>query len=277
MTNPVPMPVAAPTPRFEDVRGRLAQAKHLALFLDFDGTISQIVSNPSEAVLAAEVRPVLTQLARRDDMSVAIVSGRALEDIRSRVPVKRLMYVGNHGLEIEAGEKQFRHPEAEALRPELKCVCLQLQLALSDVEGVEIEQKGLTLSVHYRRVHDQMQDWVRKSVFEVIQRSRCFVPRSGSKVVEVRPALDWNKGDAVEWICREVLPASALPIYIGDDATDEDAFAALPNGITIRVGDPTHTEAQYLLPDVPAVARFLESLDQAKSNGAIANVRGAGR
>jgi trehalose-phosphatase len=96
-------------------------------------------------------------------------------------------------------------------------------------------------------------------------------------VVEVVPAIPWNKGHAVQWICREVLRGLALPIYIGDDTTDEDAFGAIPEGITIRVGDPAQTEAQYLLPDVTAVGGFLTWLERTKPHGALERDRRAGQ
>ncbi|MBV9267235.1 MAG: trehalose-phosphatase [Acidobacteriaceae bacterium] len=271
------METAAPIFDPSNIEPRIAAARRIALFLDFDGTISPIVPVPSEAEIDPAIVPVLRRLASRDEIALTIASGRALDDVRRRVPIPQAMYVGNHGLEIEAGEQHFRHPEAEALRPELKCVALQLQLALSDIEGVEIEHKGITLSVHYRRVNEPLHEWIRHSVLETIERFHSFAPHTGKKVVEVRPAVDWNKGHAVRWICREVLPASALPIYIGDDATDEDAFAAIPEGITIRVGDPAHTNAQYLVRDVPAVGEFLNWLDLAKPHGAIARHHWSGQ
>ena len=256
---------------------RIQAAGHIALFLDFDGTISQIVPSPGDAELAPGILPILKRLAARPDFHLGIVSGRALKDVRERVGLPDLMYVGNHGLEIEAGEIRFREPEAEALKRELKSLSLQLKLALSDIEGVEIEDKCLTLSVHFRRVHEDMEDWVRKGTLEAISRSRSFIGREGKKVIEVRPELPWNKGQALKWLLREYLPASSLPIYIGDDITDEDAFAAIPQGITIRVGGSTETEAQFLLPDVSSVGQFLGWLDHSKLNASLANSKRAGR
>jgi trehalose 6-phosphate phosphatase len=161
----------------------------------------------------------------------------------------------------------------------MKCISLQLKLALDTVEGMEIEDKGLTLSVHFRRVSEDMQSWVRETALETVSKSRSCVAREGKKVVEVRPKLEWNKGHALRWLLKEVLPASTLPIYIGDDVTDEDAFAAIPQGITIRVGGipATGTQASYALPDVSAVARFLNWLNHAKSNASVANSQWAGK
>jgi trehalose 6-phosphate phosphatase len=260
----------------EAIEERIASATRVSLFLDFDGTISGIVVNPGEAKLDPEIRSILKMLSARWDFDVSIISGRALADVRERAGLSNVIYAGNHGLEIESDTVRFREPQAEALRRELRCVLLQLKLALSDTDGVEIEDKALTLSVHFRRVSEHLRDWVRNVTHSTVSRSRSFSCREGKMVLEVRPQVTWNKGHAVKWIAREVLPAGSVPIYIGDDVTDEDGFAAIPEGITIRVGGATETEAQYLLPDVPAVGQFLTWLNHAKPN-ALANSQRAGR
>jgi trehalose 6-phosphate phosphatase len=260
----------------EAIEERIASATRVSLFLDFDGTISGIVVNPGEAKLDPEIRSILKMLSARWDFDVSIISGRALADVRERAGLSNVIYAGNHGLEIESDTVRFREPQAEALRRELRCVLLQLKLALSDTDGVEIEDKALTLSMHFRRVSEHLRDWVRNVTHSTVSRSRSFSCREGKMVLEVRPQVTWNKGHAVKWIAREVLPAGSVPIYIGDDVTDEDGFAAIPEGITIRVGGATETEAQYLLPDVPAVGQFLTWLNHAKPN-ALANSQRAGR
>lgn len=264
-------------PNEQSIRQRVAAAHHLALLLDFDGTISEIVPRPEDAEVSPQIRPVLKALAERPDFNVAIVSGRALDDLRSRTNLENVIYVGNHGLEIEAGTTRFREPHAESLRRELRSLSLQLKLALAEAEGHEIEDKGLTLSVHYRRVPEQLHHWVRSVTTGAAARSRSFQCREGKMVLEIRPQINWNKGYALKWILREVLPSSSLPIYLGDDISDEDAFAAIPEGITIRVGEPGDSRAQYYLPSVTAVGEFLQWLIQAKSNGAFATSQRAGR
>ena len=261
----------------ESVERRVASATRIALFLDFDGTISPIVSKPRDAKIDPAVLQILNTLIARPDCNVAIVSGRALSDLRERVGLTNVIYAGNHGLEIESDSCRFREPAAEALRRELRCVFLQLKLALSDTDGVEIEDKALTLSVHFRRVAEQLHDWVRSVTSNTVARSRSFVCQEGKMVLDLRPRVRWNKGHAIRWIARQVLPPSSLPIFIGDDVTDEDGFAALPEGITIRVGGPAETEAQYTLPDVAAVGRFLTWLNHAKPHASLANSQRAGR
>jgi trehalose 6-phosphate phosphatase len=197
--------------------------------------------------------------------------------VRKRAGLTNIIYVGNHGLEIESDSICFREPEAEALRREVRCLSLQLKLALSDTDGLEIEDKGLTLSVHFRRVNEHLHDWVRNVTRSTVERFPAFHYREGKMVLEVKPQVNWHKGHAIKWIAREILPSSSLSIYIGDDVTDEDAFAAVPEGITIRVGETAETHAQYLLSDVFAVGQFLHWLDRAKPHAPIADSQRAGR
>lgn len=270
----MPVPLES---HLEEIESAVLAANFVSLFLDFDGTLSMIVPNPGDAELDAGIRSILREIAARTDFSISLVSGRSLEDLRERAGLENVIYAGNHGLEIEGGQVRFRQPEAEALRRELRCVTLQLKLALSETEGLEIEDKGLTLSVHFRQVTEHLHDWVRSVTYSTVGRSRSFTCTEGKMVLEVKPQVTWNKGSAVKWIASEVLPASALAIYIGDDTTDEDGFVALPQGITIRVGESPQTAAHYVVPDVLAVRQFLDWLNHAKPNASISNSERTGR
>jgi len=245
---------------------RVRSASSIGLFLDFDGTVSPIAETPLLAEIDPEIREIIGHLAAREDVHVSIVSGRSIDDVRTRAGVAGVIYAGNHGLEIESDTVCFREPQAESLRLELRALILQLELALSGTDGTLIEQKGLSASVHYRQVNEALREWVRHTVQQTVERSRSFSCRDGKMVVEVRPAIDWHKGHAVQWILDRVLPPGALPIYIGDDATDEDAFFLVADGITIRVGEAAESYAAYSAPDLDAVRIFLSKLGELRSN-----------
>lgn len=250
----------------ESWQQRVRSASSIGLFLDFDGTVSPIAETPLLAEIDPEIREIIGHLAAREDVHVSIVSGRSIDDVRTRAGVAGVIYAGNHGLEIESDTVCFREPQAESLRLELRALILQLELALSGTDGTLIEQKGLSASVHYRQVNEALREWVRHTVQQTVERSRSFSCRDGKMVVEVRPAIDWHKGHAVQWILERVLPPCALPIYIGDDATDEDAFFLLADGITIRVGEAAESYAAYSTPDLDAVRNFLSKLGELRSN-----------
>ena len=250
----------------ESWQQRVRSASSIGLFLDFDGTVSPIAETPLLAEIDPEIREIIRHLAAREDVHVSIVSGRSIDDVRTRAGVAGVIYAGNHGLEIESDTVCFREPQAESLRLELRALILQLELALSGTDGTLIEQKGLSASVHYRQVNEALREWVRHTVQQTVERSRSFSCRDGKMVVEVRPAIDWHKGHAVQWILDRVLPPGALPIYIGDDATDEDAFFLLADGITIRVGEAAESYAAYSAPDLDAVRNFLSKLGELRSN-----------
>jgi trehalose 6-phosphate phosphatase len=268
-------PVLSPF-ELSEIEEAVANASHVGLFLDFDGTISPIVPRPNGAAIDPAIRNLLSSFLDRPDFSIAIISGREIADLQRRVALPGVMYAGNHGLEIEGTNLCFWNGEAESLRGELRSLCLQLRLALADVDGVEIEDKRLTLSVHYRRAPEPMHDWIVKTASETIARSRSFVPRPAKKVIEARPQLEWNKGHAVQWICQQALPPSTLAIYLGDDLTDEDAFVAVRDGITIKVGDSSGSAARYALPNVAAVRRFLGWLEHAKAHAPISTTQHTG-
>lgn len=237
----------------------------LLVALDFDGTLAPIVPEPEAATILPEARAALEQLRRRPDTRVAVVSGRALADVRGRVGVPGLVYAGNHGLEIGGDGLHWRHPAAAAQRERLEACGRALTAALAPLGGVWVEDKGLTLSVHYRRATDPEAG---AKAWEAAQRACDGGLRltPGKEVINVVPAVDWDKGDAVRAILDRLDPGGGRgvwAIFIGDDRTDEDAFRALEgrgDGVLVADRPAPDTAAHSYLPSIQEVPALLRAL-----------------
>jgi trehalose 6-phosphate phosphatase len=239
----------------DEVKQALMAAPQILLVLDFDGTIAPIVETPELAKLPEATRSVLDLLNREPGVTLAIISGRALADVKRRVGID-LIYAGNHGLEIEGPGMSFRYPGLAKTEPILDKIAVDLAEGLKSIRGVLIENKRSSLSIHFRQVDDSKIPLVLKAVESACIPSEDSVElHGGKKVLEVRPKVDWNKGKAVEWILRQVGAEGTLPICIGDDKTDEDMFRALPSSVSIKVGSEP-TTARYRVSD-PDEVRFI--------------------
>jgi len=213
-----------------------AGKRRLAIFLDYDGTLTPIVERPEDAVLAEETRAVLRRLAQRH--TVAIVSGRDLKDVRARVGIDALHYAGSHGFDIAGPGGSRVHEAARAAEPRLAAAADELVRDTATLPGVQVERKRFAIAVHYRRARDADRDAVQAAVDRALAHHAGLRKTGGKKVFELRPDVDWDKGRAVLWLLRALDLEAALPVYIGDDDTDEDAFRALGGrGIGIVVLD----------------------------------------
>jgi trehalose-phosphatase len=237
-----------------------AGSRGLALFLDFDGTLTPIVERPEDAVLDEAAREVLRRVVQRHP--VAIVSGRDLEDVRQRVGLPDVHYAGCHGFEIAGPRGNRVHAAAAAAAPQLAAAADQVARDTHELPGVQLERKRFTLAVHYRRARDADVPAVRDAVARAQARHPALRVTSGKKVLELQPDVDWDKGRAVLWLIESLGLQDALPVYIGDDVTDEDAFRALAGrGVGIAVQEaPQPTAAQYTVRDPDEVRALLAGL-----------------
>lgn len=240
-----------------------------ALCLDYDGTLTPIVADPAAAHLSPTLRQVLAALACHPRYRVAIVSGRALADVQARVAGLGLYLAGNHGLEIAGPGIAYCHPQAVQLRPQLATLAQALQHGLQGVPGAWVEDKGFTLTVHMRHVPAADVPTVQHRVRRLVQGSPeawRLTLRTGKAVVEVRPAVSWDKGAAVRWLLeqwqRDRPAQRGYPVYMGDDETDEDVFRALgATGVGIVVdGERQHSAARYAVESPAQVVQFLAVL-----------------
>ncbi len=241
----------------------------LVLLLDYDGTLSPIVARPELAVPAPGARAAVEQLLRHEGLQVAIVSGRGLADARERFGVEGIAYAGNHGMEIEGPGIHRIHAEAAAARPLLERVAAQLSVTLRDLEGALVEDKGLTLSIHYRLVQPERIGQVRERVTEAVGQLPELRLTEGKMVLEVRPRVEWDKGRAVEFLLESFAPPAGAPVlYLGDDTTDEDAFRALRawgdgsagEGVLVAEEPPAATAARSYLRGPGEVVELLRAL-----------------
>jgi trehalose-phosphatase len=231
--------------------------------LDFDGTLSPIVDDPSEADLPGETKVAIAQLRQR--CPVVIVSGRDTDDVRDRVGIDGLVYAGSHGFDVVLpdGSRERRGEDHLDLLDRAEAA---LRAEVEQVSGVEVERKGFAVAVHYRRTPSERVQEVLDAVERVAAASPGLRQTGGKKVLELRPATDWDKGQAVLWVLEKLDADSRgmVPVYVGDDVTDEDAFAALDTrGIGVVVqgeDDGRPTLARWRLRDVSETGRFLERL-----------------
>src|SRR5712671_2478355 len=245
----------------EHVQDIARRGDRLAVFLDYDGTLTPIVSHPEDAWLSDSMRQTLRSLAAR--VPVAILSGRDLDDVRGRAYVDGIVYAGSHGFDI-AGAGGLRRELGAAYLPVLDTAETELREALDEIPGAQLERKHFSVAAHYRNVNENDAFRVALAMEAVAARHRELRRMDGKKVYELLPDIDWNKGKAVLWLLEtpELERGNAFPIFIGDDRTDEDAFRALEKrGIGILVSEqPQVTAASYSLNNPEEVEEFLQKI-----------------
>jgi trehalose-phosphatase len=250
--------------------GRRAEGRRLAVFLDYDGTLTPIVQRPELAVLSGAMRRTVRELAAQ--CTVAVISGRDLADVRKLVGIDSIYYAGSHGFDI-AGPKG-RHLEYEQgtdFLPALERAEEMLRTHLEKIPGALVERKKFSVAAHYREVPEEKAAAVEEAVERVVAAERELRKSAGKKVFEVQPHMNWNKGKALLWLlgALDLDSPGVLPFYIGDDITDEDAFRAIGRrGIAVVVTDlPRPSAAHYSLRDPGEVREFLQTLTSLAAGG----------
>ena len=244
---------------------QLRAARIVLVFLDYDGTLTAIRKTPDKATLAPAMRSILRRLSRRPGVLLGLVTGRSMSDAKKLVKLRKLFFIADHGFEISANRTHWTHPVARGLRPRLHDLARDLKTSLETIRGVLVEEKGYTLSIHYRNVRSGNEPIVRKIVVETMRRYRqFFITTEGKKVIEIRPKVGWGKGAAILHVLRQFrMNGDRVIVYAGDDRTDEDAFKRLPpSSISIRVGDSSPTRAKYIVSAHTDIRRLLEIIDR---------------
>ncbi|KAF5732296.1 putative trehalose-6-phosphate synthase [Tripterygium wilfordii] len=225
-----------------------AKEKKIVLFLDYDGTLSPIVDNPDRAFMSNAMRHAVKMVAKY--FPTAIISGRSLDKVYEFIGLTELYYAGSHGMDIMGPVRRYTPDDhqphvwatdrqgkevnlfqpASAFLPMIDEVSRSLVECTKDIKGAKVENNKFCVSVHYRNVDEKSWTMVAQCVHDVIKDFPLLRLTHGRKVLEVRPVIDWDKGKAVTFLleclglsnCNDV-----LPIYVGDDRTDEDAFKVI--------------------------------------------------
>ena len=226
-----------------------------ALFLDFDGTLVDLAATPDGITVPDHLEGAIARLSDRLDGRLAIVTGRFVADLRNHLPQCSVVISGSHGAEIETPEGS---PVTGKEPPRMGDALLARARDFAQRhDGLFLEEKELGLGLHYRACPDKAADV--KAFAQDMARTHDLFFRDGKMLAELSTTDD-NKGDGVRAIMEQAPFAGAMPIFIGDDVTDEDGFAAVAEmgGYGIVVGDREETKARFHLFDVAAVHQWLE-------------------
>ena len=243
-----------------EILERIRNADRVLLALDFDGTLAPIADRPEQAAMPDETTAILHELSGSERVSIAILSGRSIADLKAKVGLDCIR-VGNHGLEIEGRGISFVHEGARALVSAIDFACWDLEAAMVGVRGVFVERKGLTATVHYRQAPADLDNWIETTVrLTMLPYVSRLGLRPARKAWEIRPRVEWDKGSALKYVLNRIGATDPLLICAGDDTTDEDVFAAFADAISIQVGGKSRTEARYHVNGPAQLAAFLREL-----------------
>ncbi|XP_057977923.1 probable trehalose-phosphate phosphatase F [Malania oleifera] len=270
---------------FEQI-ANFAKNKKIAMFLDYDGTLSPIVDDPDRAFMSNAMRSAVRNVAKY--FPTAIISGRSRDKVYELVGLTELYYAGSHGMDIMGPIKHVvsnDHPKsikstdqqdktvnlfqpASEFLPMIDEVFRTLVENTRGISGAKVENHKFCASVHYRNADEKSWPMIAQCVHDILKDYPRLRLTHGRKVLEIRPAIDWNKGKAVEFLLESLGLSQSddvLPIFIGDDRTDEDAFKVLRGGnhrgYGILVSSvPKETKAFYSLRDPSEVMEFMKSL-----------------
>jgi trehalose 6-phosphate phosphatase len=240
---------------WNEISARIKGASTIALFLDFDGTLAPLHPRPEQVRLGTDMRCAIRSLRGNPRLRVCVISGRRRADVRERIRIAGIRYLGLYGWEDVSGVIV-----SSEIRQLLECLKLQFHMS-GPMRGTWVEDKGVAITIHHAadaspRDIERLRETVVRETGRFAERFRIV---AGARSWEIAP-IEWkDKGGAVR---RELasIERGALPIYLGDEPADEPAFGVLRGGITVRVGEPAPTRARYRLANVAQVRGCLERI-----------------
>lgn len=247
----------------EKMAGIIGGCSHALLLLDYDGTLTPIVSKPGEAKLRSTVLECLKALAQRKLFTVGVITGRSVAQMKHLLPVKNVLIAGNHGLELMSPNKRVSYHYGSEFVNRIKEIKSILQPLEEKFPGSYLEDKEISIAYHFRLANPNLSVEIKNDFFRAILpwvKKRKIRVLKIKKGWEVLPPIQWDKGNAVFWILNQY-PKTTFSLFVGDDLTDESAFKAMnPYGVTIRVGKKKGSSAQYFVKNVYEVEKFLSAL-----------------
>jgi trehalose 6-phosphate phosphatase len=243
---------------------RIARAERLWLFLDYDGTLADFTPTPEDIIPDTELLTLLANLSDHPNIKVAIVSGRRLDHVKALVPLPGILLSGTYGIEIQIPDNQaVNQVDYDSIRPALEAFKPRWEDLISEKEGFFLEDKGWSLAIHARLAEEGEAEQVISNAQRLASQELPLEPfrvLGGHRFIEIGPQLA-SKGKAVQYLIDNFPWPGALPVFIGDDDKDEEAFEVVRSlgGVSILVAPaPRPTFAQFRLDNIQAVRRWLE-------------------
>jgi trehalose 6-phosphate phosphatase len=250
----------------EQLDRRLAQAEGIHLFLDYDGTLADFAPTPDHVNPDPELIHLLTRLVRDPRFRIAVISGRRLSHVQSLLPVPGLLLAGTYGIELQTPNgAQINRVTYDGIRPTLDGLKPRWEHLIADRDGFFLEDKGWSLALHARFAPEDEAERLLDAAYQMateVASSGLFRLLGGHKFLEIGPILA-HKGRTVEYLLERYPWPGALPVYLGDDDKDEEAFGVIQagGGIAILVaGEPRGTQADCRLESPQAVRQWLDTL-----------------
>lgn len=247
----------------KSVEHSISRAGRVLLLLDFDGTLSPIVSTPARAKLPKATKDILLKLVKVDKICLGIISGRRLDDVKKKVDIKNIIYSGNHGMEWEINGQSLKTFVPVETCKTLRAAGTELESLGRQFPGFLVEDKIFSVAFHYRCVREKDKTGVEKFLDGVLSKYLMANNVSlikGNETYDLRANLGWTKGSITAELKRKLRAGNGVVIYVGDSATDEDAFRKLKDSVTIKVGELKCSKARYYLNDTKDVRLFLSWL-----------------
>jgi len=249
-----------------DIADYICPRSHLLLGLDFDGTLTPIQNTPSSVFMDNKIRDLLDDLSKKGNITVAVISGRSLDDLIEKIGLGDIVYVGNHGLDIRGpGLRKIDVKALQKQRVVEKAFGL-CQALLSKFPGIFMEDKILSFAIHYRNLEPVRVPDLHFALKVIVSELGDLVIKTGKSLFEIYPHVETNKFTAFSWVASQTgNDSNTGKMYLGDDDTDEDVFSSLKDGIGIRIGLEDASNARFFLKDPLEVEEFLAWLNQRNS------------